>query len=191
MMTKRTSNNKYECPFEQELLINLESGDMKPHINEHIADCKQCAETVSVFQFMNRFNEEAVNFQVPDKKLPSADEIWDGAFAAPALERSYVVKPAPDKELVRKAMMPVLITQVIMYVTILAGGIYLLMGNLSEVGTFFKTTLGLKPIADIFTSMLGTGGWTSVLYIVPVVGTMALLLYIIFNTEPEPKKRSS
>ncbi len=179
------SKSNYECPFEQELLMNLESGDIKAHIKEHIAGCSMCRETVNVHQWMNRFQQESMQFQMQGKKLPSADEIWDGAFTAP------VLKPAPDKELVRKAMMPVIITQAIMYITILAGGLYLLLGNLTEVGSFFNNTLGLKSISNVFSRMLGGGNWMVLIYLVPVVGTMALLIYFIFTTDPRPKEKSS
>ncbi|MCP5046596.1 MAG: hypothetical protein GY940_05465 [bacterium] len=171
-----------DCPFEQEVLMNLESGDMKPHIDEHMAGCPLCRETASVYRFMNRYRNESMAHQLPDKKLPSADAIWDGAFATPA------PRPLPDKELVKKAMLPMLIPQVMMYISIIAGLIYLMIGNFGAIGEFFTTNLGLKSVFNSINTLMGKGSGISLIYLIPVIGTIALLIYFIVTTDPEKRE---
>lgn len=177
------SEKSIECPFENEVLMNLESGDIKPHIRAHLEECRSCGDTAMVHGWMNRFqkvSDTALEELMPRKKLPSADDIWDGAFA---LQPLPVRRSAPvDEELVKKAMLPLRITQAAAYIIIGIGLGFLLFGNFSTVGNFFSETLGFGTMFKTFTAVVKKSTGIPLLYILPIIMTIAGIVAFIFTT---------
>jgi hypothetical protein len=185
------SKKNHVCPLEQELLRNLESGDIKPHIASHAAECPICRETAAVYDWMNRFQQVSMEQQVQGKQLPSADAIWDGAFAAPS--PLFRRKVQPDEKLVKKAMLPLVITQVLTYVIIAAGLIYLLVANLPEISRFLDTNLGTSNFFHSLLRILEKASKTSMVYLVPsaLIIVSVFIFALVSDTKPEKKVLSS
>jgi hypothetical protein len=184
------SHKNDECPFEQEVILNLESGDVKTHIQEHIASCTLCQETVTVYRFMNDFSTVSMMHPVQEKSLPSVDSIWDGAFAAPM----PFTREEPDEELVQKALLPMKIAQYISYFVIAIGSLYFLVDYLPGIKGLFNLNMGGDSFVRIFSSIFEKGTKVSLFMILPVV--IALISIIVFmlisDREPgEAKKLSS
>lgn len=177
------SEKNIECPFESEVLMNLESGDIKPHIQTHLEKCPGCKDTAVVHNWMNRFqkiSETAAEKLMPNKKLPSADEIWDGAFSVQPLP---ITRPAAvDEELVKKALLPLRITQAAAYIIVGIGLGFLLFGNVSAVAEFFTETLGFGTMFKTFTTVVKKSSGIPLLYILPVMMTIVGILAFIFTT---------
>jgi hypothetical protein len=182
------SENKYECPFEREVSMNLESGDIKPHIRSHIEECGLCRDTAAVYNWMNRFQQASVTEmeqRMPKKKLPTADEIWKGAFAPPPLTlRRQPVKP--DEALVKKAMLPMRITQAAAAVVIAGGLLYFLASNFPAVGDFFSDTLGFGSMFKTFSNVMKKSAAIPLIYFLPMVIAIFGIVAFIFASDGAP-----
>jgi hypothetical protein len=178
---------KKHCPFEQEVLENLKSGDLQPRLKEHIAGCPVCEEARLVHGWLNRFHQVSMEREKPRRKIPpvDADAVWDGAFSTSS------PFPLPSRELVKKAMRPLIFPQLLTYFAAAAVFIFLLFSNI--------------PVLDI---LFGAGSQTAVLIrtavrelaavikafsfiLIPVVVGLMSLLFFMFVSDYIPRRRKS
>ncbi len=183
------SKKNDECRFEQELLMNLESGDVKPHIEAHIGECPLCKETAAVYRWMNRFQQVSMEHQAPGKKLPSADAIWDGAFASPS--PIFQRQTKPDRELVKKAMLPLLIPQVLTYIAIAVGLIYLAVANFPEIQQFFNVDVGVDGFFRSIARIVQKGSKIPLVYLVPIALTLVSMIFFMFTGDGKKEKQEN
>jgi hypothetical protein len=99
------------CPMEKEVMKDLGEEKMKPELQEHIARCPVCKDIALVQGWMNRFKQEAWKTEMTDKTLPDAESMWNKVYST----------RRPDKKLVRKALRPLIIPQVLFYGLLIAG----------------------------------------------------------------------
>jgi predicted anti-sigma-YlaC factor YlaD len=105
---------KKTCPWEKDVIEGLGEEKLSEELQKHVKKCPVCRDIALVQGWMHRFKENAWNAEMPGKTLPDAQSLWDRVHA----------KRRPDKKLVRKALRPVMIYQVLFYGLVIAGIIY-------------------------------------------------------------------
>lgn len=103
------------CPLEREIMAGLREKKLKPGLQEHVSECSVCQDVVAVHTWMDQFKEKAWKTDTPKKILPGAEVIWN---------RAYAWKRA-DRQVVRKALRPLIYPQVLSFGIFIAGIIFL------------------------------------------------------------------
>lgn len=135
--------SKKICPRESEVLKALREEKMSEELQEHIAGCLLCQDTVVVSRWMYRFKETALKIDMPGKTLPGAQSMWNKAHAA----------RRPDKKLVRKAMRPLIVPQVLALGVFIAGMIYMTVWGLKKFGNILESRV-ISQILPLFGIMM-------------------------------------
>jgi hypothetical protein len=122
-MRKRT------CPSEKDVMEGLRRRALTPELQKHAAECPVCKDVAAAHAWMARFKEKAWKIDMPEKVLPDAQAVWDGAF----------VGRKPDTRLVKKALRPLLIPQVMSFGVFVAGSIFLGAKGTFRLGHIFDS----------------------------------------------------
>jgi hypothetical protein len=117
------------CPLETEILAGLREKKLKPELQNHLSRCPVCQNVVTVHTWMNKFKEKARETNMPKKSLPDADDVWNRAYAW----------KRPDKQMVRKALRPLIYPQVLSFGVFIAGIIFLGIKDVLKFGNIFDT----------------------------------------------------
>lgn len=117
------------CPLEKEVMEGLGERTLKPELQKHVSQCPVCKDVVAVHTWMNRFQEKAWKADMPKKDLPDARAVWNGAFA----------RKRPDKQMVRKALRPLVYPQVLSFVVFIAGGVFLAVKGIVKLENIFDS----------------------------------------------------
>ena len=112
------------CKLENEVRECLRSDTLGERIREHICACPVCQDEMLVSAWMRQFQSTAMDAEMMKKILPQPEAIWKKAFA---WKRA-------DKKLVKKAMRPLIYPQVVSYIFIALGIVFLLPSTLKKVG---------------------------------------------------------
>jgi len=140
--------SKKICPLENEVMKGLHEEKMSAELREHIQDCLVCQDIAVVQGWMHRFKESAWKTDMPEKTLPDAERMWNRVHA----------RRRPDKKLVKKALRPLLIPQVLFYGLLITGIIttsiwgFKKFGNIldSRVISQFLPFFGIMMIIVVF-----------------------------------------
>jgi hypothetical protein len=135
--------NKKHCPLEEKIIKGLSEDTMSEELQEHIAGCSICQDIALVQGWMNRFQTSAWKTDVPGKVLPDAESLWNRAHTRTRL----------DKKLVRKALRPLIIPQVLFYGLLVAGIIYTFVWGFSKIGNFLDNRV-VSTILPFFGIMM-------------------------------------
>lgn len=127
------------CPLEKEVMAGLRAEKLEPELQKHVSECPVCQDVVAVHTWMNQFKEKAWKTDMPKKSLPDADAIWNRAYAW----------KRPDKQMVRKALRPLIYPQVLSIGVFIAGVIFLGTKGVLKFGNIFDT-LVLTRILPFF-----------------------------------------
>jgi hypothetical protein len=119
------------CPLENEVLKGLREKKMNPELEEHIAGCSACQNMALVQGWMNRFKEKAWKADIQEKILPTADSMWNRVHA----------RRGPDKNLVKKALRPMIIPQVLFYCLLITGIIYPAVWGFNKLGNILDSRM--------------------------------------------------
>lgn len=103
------------CPLENKVMEGLREQTLTPELQNHVSGCPICRDLAAVHGWMSQFKKESWTTGMPKKDLPTAQTVWDKAFA----------RKKPDKRLVTKAMRPLIIPQVLSFAVFFAGSIFL------------------------------------------------------------------
>jgi hypothetical protein len=123
------------CPSEKQVLEGLKTGKLSPELQSHLAECPVCQQLAAVYEWMNRFKEKDWKIDMAQNDLPSAEAIWNRAL----------VRKRPDRKLVKRALRPILYTQVLYYGVMAAGIIFLAIWGGNKIGKI----VDLQPLAQI------------------------------------------
>jgi len=107
--------SKKICPMETEVMKGIGEEKMRPELKEHLARCPVCKDIALVQVWMNRFKEKAWKADMSKKDLPDARAVWNRVFA----------RKSADKQMVHKALRPLIVPQVLSFVVFIGGGIFL------------------------------------------------------------------
>ena len=168
---------KKSCLMEQEVLNSLAAGDLTIEIKQHLKTCPICKESAFLYQWMNDFQKVSRQGKPAEKKLPDAESLWEKAFSL----------KTPQKELVKKAMKPLRIYQVISYVIAIIALLYLVFAYLPGI----RSLLNSSPVASM---ILASSSVVRTLFkffsfvTIPVfIGLLSVVIFTII-TGFEPKK---
>ena len=169
---------KKTCLLEKEVLNSLAAGDLTAEIKEHMETCLICKESASLYQWMNRFQKVSRQGKMAEKKLPDAESLWERAFSL----------KIPDKELVKKAMKPLRIYQVVSYVIAIIVLLYLVFAYFPGINSFLDSS----PVVDMILASLSSMVRNlfkslSVVFIPIIIGLFSVVIFTII-TGFEPKK---
>ena len=115
--------------MEKEVMEGLREKELKPELQKHISQCPVCQDVVAVHTWMNHFKEKAWKTDVSKKDLPDARAVWNRVFA----------RKRPDKQLVSKALRPLIFPQVLSFGVFIAGGIFLGIKGIAKFGNIFDS----------------------------------------------------
>lgn len=169
---------KKSCLLEQEVFNSLAAGDLTTEIKQHLKTCPICKESAIIYQWMNGFQKVSRQGKTAEKKLPDAESLWEKAFSL----------KAPHKELVKKAMKPLRIYQVISYVIAIIVLLYLVFAYFPGLRSLLNSSPVVSMILASSSSMMRTLFKFFSFVIIPVI--IGLLSVVIFTliTGFEPKK---
>lgn len=131
------------CPRETEVLKGLGEEKMSSELREHIAGCQVCQDIALVQGWMNRFNKTAWKTDMPEKALPDAESMWKKVY----------VRRRPDKKLIRKALRPLIIPQVLFYGLFIAGIITMTIWGFKKFGNILDNRV-ISQILPFFGIMM-------------------------------------
>lgn len=165
---------KKNCPFEKEVLDGLSTGELSPEAKAHAENCTICKESVAIYRWMNRFQTVSLETNTARKKLPDVESIWEGAFSSPA------PVGIPAKELEKKALLPLLFTQVLAYAAAIIFVIYLFISNLPGIEGHIKTNPEALAIFTYILAMFKAVLKSSAALAIPMgVGLLAMVIFAI------------
>ena len=139
---------KETCHREDEVLGCLKTGKLSPELQKHISACPVCQNIALVQDWMEQFKTRSWDASVRNKNLPSPEALWNRAY----------YRSRSDKNLVRKAMRPLIIPQVLFYAVFVAGII-------------FMTVWGLKKFGNILDNRV-------ISQILPFFGIMMIIVFV-------------
>lgn len=170
---------KKSCLLEQEVLSNLAAGDLTAEFKQHLKTCPICKESASLYQWMNGFQKVSRQGKTAEKKLPDVESLWERAFSL----------KTPDKELVKKAMKPLRIYQVISYVIAIIVLPYLVFVYLPGIRGLLNSSPVVSMILASLSSMTKTlFKFFSFLIIPVIIGLLSVVIFTII-TGFEPKNK--
>jgi hypothetical protein len=176
---------KMLCPFEKEVLANLKAGDLQPHLKEHIDNCSVCAETRLVYGWMNQFQQVSVELEMQRRKIPpvDVDAVWDGTFSSSSL--------LPDRELVKKALRPMIFPQILTYLAAAVVLIFLIISNFPVIDHLFGTDSQIGMIIRFTYRELAAAIKSFSFIFIPVgVALMSLMVFMVVS-DYSPRRRNS
>ncbi|MGD8534945.1 MAG: hypothetical protein PVF66_03775 [Candidatus Aminicenantes bacterium] len=134
------------CPLEKEMMAGLKEGALEPELQKHLSECPVCQDVVAVYTWMNQFKERAWETVMPKKDLPDAQAVWNRVYA----------RKGPDKQLVRKALRPLIYPQVLSFAVFLVGIIFLGIKGVLKFGNIFDTSALTRvlPFLLLFVSII-------------------------------------
>ena len=134
------------CPLEKEVMAGLKEGALEPELQKHISQCPVCQDVVAVHNWMNQFKERAWETDMLKKDLPDARAIWNKVNA----------RKRPDKQLVRKALRPLIFPQVLSFGVFIAGIIFLGIKGVLKFGNIFDAPAltRILPFLLLFVSII-------------------------------------
>jgi len=115
------------CPLEREIMAGLREKRLEPEYQKHVSECAACQDVVAVHTWMNQFRENAWKTDVPKKSLPDAEAVWNRAYAWKRV----------DRQLVRKALRPLVYPQVLSFGVFTAGIVFLGSKGVQKFGSIF------------------------------------------------------
>ena len=121
--------------METEVLKSLGEEKMRSELQKHISECQICQDLSLVQGWMNRFKESTQKTDMPKKILPAAESLWNHVYG----------RKRPDKKMVRKALRPLIIPQVLFYSLLLTGIIAMTIWGFKKLGN----TLDSRMISQI------------------------------------------
>jgi hypothetical protein len=160
---------KKNCLLEKKVLNSLAAGDLTAEIKEHMETCLICQESAFLYQWVNRFQKVSRQGKTAEKKLPDAESLWERAFSL----------KTPDKELVKKALRPLRIYQVLAYVIAIIVLLYLVFVHFPGIQASLNSSPVVGMILASLSSMLRTMFKSLSFVFIPII--IGLLSVVIFT----------
>lgn len=156
------------CRHEAEVIDNMRAASLTPEIQAHVSECPLCKETVSVYEWMNRFKSIAWETEAAPKNLPTPESIW---------KRAYPLYK-PYKDLVKKALRPLIFSRLLAYGITTVGVILLLLFNKQEISHFMESYIRFDMTLPLILA-----------FIVPLIFVCISISFCILVNAFEKRKR--
>lgn len=169
---------KKNCLLEPGILNSLAAGDLTTEIKQHLKTCPICKESALLYQWMNDFQKVSGQGKLAEKKLPDAESLWEKAFSL----------KTPDKELVKRAMKPLRIYQLVFYVIAIIVLLYLVFAYFPGISSSLNSSPAVELILGSLSSLVRTFFKSfSFVFIPIIIGLLSVVIFTIV-TGFEPKK---
>lgn len=171
---------KKSCSMEKEILSGLKSGKLAAGLKKHLSGCPVCQESAELFKWMNNFRDMSLSLEPGNMKktLPTAESLWEGAYSF----------HKPDKELVKKALRPLVFPRVLSYLAVVIVPIFIALFYLPGIKEFIKANPGSNTILSSLSSILTLLLKSLSFLLLPLVGCLLTLIIFIIITGFQPKK---
>lgn len=163
------------CPLEKEIIDSLKRGTLTQEIKKHLAVCPVCKEITEVYLWMNQFKDVGTRDDISLKKLPEAESIWRRAYAHRRRE----------KELLRKALRPIVYSRIASYAVFIIGMIFLLFSNFQKIKNYAVTSI---EASRIFGSLLKMTVQLLPLFLIPMAIVIFWMLLMAIATALEKSR---
>lgn len=127
---------KKTCAFEDKIAESLRRNQIDPEIEKHVAECSACEEVMFVHEWMNQYKRISWEKEAAEKKLPSPEEIWN----------RFHFKRKRNKKFVKRALRPVIYSQVVAVAALVVVSIVFVLANLPGLRNFLQS----EPVAGTF-----------------------------------------
>lgn len=135
---------KKTCHLENEVMDCLKAEKLSPEIKKHLSECPYCKDVALVHKWINEFKNRSWNAVMAEKILPDPETIWNRVYA----------KRRPDRELVKKALRPLIYPRVFSYPILIIGVIFLFLSNMKEIGNTIASSPVAGPFLDSFSRII-------------------------------------
>jgi len=159
---------KKTCPMEEQVVAVLRKSEISESQQKHIEECPVCREAVYICRWMRQLNREGREEKMAGKVLPSAEEVWRGILASPRQRR----------ELMRKALRPMVIPQILSWGVLIFGAVFLLVSRGKDIGNLLGGSL------EVVSRILPY-------FLIPLTVVMGSILVCTFASVLDKKKRTT
>lgn len=166
------------CHLEKEVIDCLKAGKLIPEIKKHLSECPYCKDVALVHKWINEFKNRSWNAVMLEKTLPDTETIWN---------RSYV-KRRPDRELVKKALKPLIYPRVFSYPILIIGAIFLFLSNMKEIGNTIASNPVTGPALDSFSRIITP---SFPLFLIPMFIVFISMLFCVLVVALEKLKKTT
>lgn len=166
---------KKTCHFESEVINGLKKEKLSPEIKKHISECPICEDIVFAHRWMSQFKNRAWNAEILEKTLPDAETIWKRAQAG-----------RTDKELVKKALRPLIYPRILSYGFLIIGAIILFLSSLKKIGAIIDSDSGAGLVLDSLSKIIAQ---FFPFFLIPVVIVLISMLFCVFIAAFERRKK--
>jgi hypothetical protein len=130
------------------------------------------------YQWLRDLKKPAARTKKISKELPDASQIWEKAHARKVI----------DREKIEKAMKPLLIPQIVSYVLIGIGAVFLVLVNVTDIKEFAGKNLNIGYFFDFFTIVIPRLFKTFHFLKIPMILFLLFGLIVILYSLLSPKK---
>lgn len=168
--------NKTNCPHEPSVMKALSEGGIDHVLRNHISSCDSCRNLAMVTGWMGEFDQWSRG-DLDEKKLPTADSIWQGAMSK-----------APSRlELSRKIMRILNFPKIWAIFVVLVSGYFMapkflprLLGSFKDL---FGNSVDLTLLGSIFDSLGKTLPYVMMPLTLVLIFTLGVFIFSMFNPE--------
>jgi len=178
-----------QCPYEEEVTRNIQSGDIKPHIRAHVESCPLCGDLLPVYRFLDRFQQVAGETGISGKVLPSADALWQAAFPIGLFPARRA-----DKKLEARVLRPIILFERFAFGVYLAFACLLtlfLLANAQKIKHFIQQAPGLSMFDKFLGYLVKPVSQSLPLPLLPVVLICLSLFILLVIFDSRSQKRLS
>lgn len=167
---------KKSCHLEREVMDCLKANKLSLEIKKHLSECQLCKDVVYAYGWISKFKEKSWNVDMPGKTLPDPELVWNRAYS----------KRRPDKELVKKALRPLIYARVFSYLVLIIGAVFLFLSNTKEIGKIIYSGSAAGPVLD---SSLKIITQSLPLFIIPMTIVFISFFFCLLVVSFEKRKK--
>ena len=135
---------KKQCPKEADILKDRLRGRHSGEAEEHIRKCPVCRDSGLIQSWMKKFQEQTSMDVEKKPGIPDFESIWMKA-------RTF---PAVDRELGKRALLPLLVPRILLYIVIVLGIVFLITTKSESIKNFLYAHLKLGILGTILSVMV-------------------------------------
>lgn len=169
---------KKTCHLEKEVINGLKANQMRPEIEKHIAECPVCEEAVSVYKWMNQFKDIAWAAEITEKKLPEPKVLWNKAYSV----------RKPNKELMKKALRPLVYSRIFSYGVSVIALIYFFLFRFQDLKNFVQSSLLSALTQSSLSTITEMPSQWLLVFIIPVFIVFFSMLFCVLVSAFEKQK---
>jgi hypothetical protein len=130
---------KKQCSFETRVLAERIQGRAGKEVKNHLNECPACRDSVLIHSWMRGFQDGEKSDSAVEPGIPDFDSLWKKAMTSPAI----------DRELEKRALIPLLVPRIISVVMMALGILYLLTAKSASIKTFFYSDMKMGVLLNI------------------------------------------